>query len=368
MNIGIFTESCDVHQAALWQLLNEKTHLNVKVFSLRDCLISDHGKVGLEQNRCRFKSCRFLKKESFTEKSVDNFFGQERLDVAFVNGCRNRLERIIIKNADKAGCKVILRGIISDDQLRTGDKIFDGYFSRRLLNDIDAFCPAWYKAAFQFSAAGVKPEKIFFSPHIADETSIDFQKREYNRDEIRKFLGINSKDVVFLFEDSMDKASQSMVMAKASAQLAGCENARFLFAGEGAMLERVKAAAPDNSIFVSGREFVESGFLLCAADVLVICSDLCSWSRTANVAMNWELPVIVSDCCIAALDLVIDGYTGYSFHAGDIDSLAVIMKRFIKSPGKAHQMGFAASKDICNYSMRQSAKAIVDAVNYVMEQ
>ncbi|MCP3967392.1 MAG: glycosyltransferase family 4 protein [Lentisphaerae bacterium] len=214
-------------------------------------------------------------------------------------------------------------------------------------------------------ANGIKADRIFFSPHIVDETVIASEKRKYNRDEVRKSLGIKRRDTVFLFNDMLEEESRPMVMAEAVAKLVEIENAKFIFAGDGSLLNKIQSLCNKNSIFLSKKKIDGAGYLLCATDVLVICSDTCQWSRTVNVPMNWELPVIVSDGCIAARDLVIDGYTGYSFYKGDSNSLAVIMKRFLSSPNKAHRMGFAASSETKNYSLKQSASAIIDAINYV---
>jgi glycosyltransferase involved in cell wall biosynthesis len=56
-----------------------------------------------------------------------------------------------------------------------------------------------------------------------------------------------------------------------------------------------------------------------------------SWGLAVNEAMAAGKPVIVSDKCGCAVDLVVNGKNGFTFIAGDINDLALKMKTMINS-------------------------------------
>ncbi|MCP3967391.1 MAG: hypothetical protein GY750_08365 [Lentisphaerae bacterium] len=118
MNIGIFTKGCDCHQAALWTLLDKTPDINVKVFSFRDCSDEKNETEKPKSQKWRIGKCKTLTSDDLSGNLSNYFFNREALDVVLVNGCRSKLERKIIKCADKAGCKIIFRGILPDDPMQ----------------------------------------------------------------------------------------------------------------------------------------------------------------------------------------------------------------------------------------------------------
>jgi glycosyltransferase involved in cell wall biosynthesis len=64
---------------------------------------------------------------------------------------------------------------------------------------------------------------------------------------------------------------------------------------------------------------------LACADVLVVASRYDGWAVVVEEAMAEGTPVIASDAVGAAVDLVVDGYSGYRFAAGDSRALAVAL-------------------------------------------
>jgi len=64
-----------------------------------------------------------------------------------------------------------------------------------------------------------------------------------------------------------------------------------------------------------------------ASDVFVMCSEAGeTWGLSVNEAMNFNLPVIVSDLTGCSEDLVQDGINGYIFKTGNIFDLAKKLK------------------------------------------
>ena len=67
-----------------------------------------------------------------------------------------------------------------------------------------------------------------------------------------------------------------------------------------------------------------------AADVFVMCSGVGeTWGLSVNEAMNFGIPVLVSDTCGSAFDLVDEGSNGAVFKTGDIAALSLLLKQYL---------------------------------------
>jgi glycosyltransferase involved in cell wall biosynthesis len=63
------------------------------------------------------------------------------------------------------------------------------------------------------------------------------------------------------------------------------------------------------------------------ADLFVMCSAQGEhWGLSANEAMNFDLPMVLSDLTGCAPDLVVSGSNGYVFETGNIGDLASSIK------------------------------------------
>jgi glycosyltransferase involved in cell wall biosynthesis len=113
---------------------------------------------------------------------------------------------------------------------------------------------------------------------------------------------------------------------------------------------------------------IELRNLYAACDVLVVPSIVTAtfrepWGLVVNEAMNRGLPVISSDAVGAAAGgLVRDGHNGLVVPAGDIDALAVALRRLAGDPALRARLGEAGARDVGAYTYDAWAKGFSSAL------
>ncbi|MDC0949031.1 glycosyltransferase family 4 protein, partial [Gammaproteobacteria bacterium] len=111
--------------------------------------------------------------------------------------------------------------------------------------------------------------------------------------------------------------------------------------------------------FVNQLEF---GPVHASVDALVLASDRSeTWGLVANEAMACGLPVIASDQCGCANDLVIDDLSGCVYPCGDVERLATCMDR-MGDAGLRKQWGDAAQRRVVQYSVETTRSVLVESV------
>ena len=99
------------------------------------------------------------------------------------------------------------------------------------------------------------------------------------------------------------------------------------------------------------------------ADVYVMCSGLGeTWGLSVNEAMNVGLPVIVSDSCGSAYDLVKDGINGKVFETGNIENLRTSIESFLYKNKTEREEIKKVSLEILD---RYSYKTIIENINKI---
>ena len=95
-----------------------------------------------------------------------------------------------------------------------------------------------------------------------------------------------------------------------------------------------------------------------AADVFVLPTREDIWGLVVNEAMAYGLPVITTDRCVAGLELVEEGVTGYIVPVRDVQALAEKMNRILGDDLSA--MGRAALEKVRPYTIENMAKVHAD--------
>lgn len=144
------------------------------------------------------------------------------------------------------------------------------------------------------------------------------------------------------------------------------------------LMKAAAQLAPDTGIYIVGGEPTEDYLNLCrelglknihfegfkkketlvkyyqAADLFVLPTREDIWGLVVNEAMAFGLPVITTDRCVAGLELVEDGVTGYIVPVGDADALAEKMNTALS--GQCERMGAAALEKVRPYTIENMAR------------
>ncbi len=102
------------------------------------------------------------------------------------------------------------------------------------------------------------------------------------------------------------------------------------------------------------------------AKALILASTAEPWGLCINEAMSAGLPVLVSDHCGAAEDLVLHGENGFVFSPVKKEDAIAVMKKFLSlNDSELLAMGAKSIEIIKNYNGSSYNKAVTDTLDYI---
>ena len=99
-----------------------------------------------------------------------------------------------------------------------------------------------------------------------------------------------------------------------------------------------------------------------AADIAVLPSESEPWGLVVNEAMNFSLPVVVSDKVGAGYDLISDGLTGFTFASRSLPELTRALWTLLAKPELRRRLGHAALQRVNRQSPDKAAEGVIRAV------
>jgi glycosyltransferase involved in cell wall biosynthesis len=204
---------------------------------------------------------------------------------------------------------------------------------------------------------GITSDKLIFTPYSVDNERFgkEYAENKHRRAEFRKLLGIEESAVVYLFSGKFIYKKRPMTLLAAFKELAD-KNARLIMLGNGELLPIMEKWINENNL---NDNVILPGFVnqtdlhkyFIASDVFVLPSGIGeTWGLVVNEAMNFHLPVIVSDMVGSTADLVKNGVNGFTFPLDNTNALQQHLAYFLKKNISLYEMGLASSKIITNYS------------------
>jgi glycosyltransferase involved in cell wall biosynthesis len=137
-----------------------------------------------------------------------------------------------------------------------------------------------------------------------------------------------------------------------------------ILVGEGPERNELEKYVHDNSLevnFVGGVGWTEVPQWLAKATVLVLPSTSEPWGLVVNEAMLCGMPVIVSENCGCAEDLVQPGSNGFAINPQDVGSLASAMQYYMENPSAVEAHGTESKKRIIPFSPKEVAQEMARA-------
>lgn len=255
-----------------------------------------------------------------------------RRSIVVIHGWGYLTNWVAIFFARLFGHTVCLRGEspLSHEQRPKGwRKSLRGWLLRSVLFPrIDRFLYIGRQNRLFYQHFGVPERKLLFAPYGVDNRRFREQAGALlpAKKEIRAGLGWRDDAFVVLYSGKFIAKKRPLDLLKA---IAGIEDPRIcaIFMGEGAlrgdMEDFIRANGLQDRVLLTG--FVNQsdiGRHYAAADLFVMCSDRGeTWGLAANEAMNFGLPIVISDLTGCGDDLVVPGQNGFVFPTGDVDQL-----------------------------------------------
>ncbi len=182
-----------------------------------------------------------------------------------------------------------------------------------------------------YKSYGITDQRLVSCPYAVDNDR--FANSHNNMADIKAKLGIPIMDKVILYSAKYISKKRPLDLLRAFKEL-NAANCWLVMVGEGELRSQMEQYVIEHQmqrVMLTG--FVNQSVITeyyAASDVFVMCSSLGeNWGLSVNEAMNFNLPIIVSDLTGCSDDLVVEGSNGYVFKTGDVSELATKLKQVL---------------------------------------
>lgn len=211
---------------------------------------------------------------------------------------------------------------------------------------------------------GVPESKLVFAPHAVDNDRFQTEYEKYKDKKwvLRKELGLPADKKIILFSGKYIPKKQPMDLLTAYYSLNN-ENTALVFLGDGELRKDMEDYINHNNlkdVYLTGfKNQSEVGKYFAAADIFVLPSGAGeTWGLVVNEAMNFSLPIIVSDMVGCSDDLVRENENGFKFKVSDIEDLKSKLNILIKDIDLRKRFGAKSLELVNNYSYSKTIKNI----------
>lgn len=198
-----------------------------------------------------------------------------------------------------------------------------------LFNLVERFLFIGYQNLCFYKHYGIKNHKLIFTPYCVDNHRFQETARSLkgHKSTLRASLGIPSDAYVLLYSGKYIAKKRPLDLLKA-VSIIHKSSIFTVFVGDGELRSEMEGFIQKNDL---DKTVLLTGFInqkmisqyYAVADAFVMCSGIGeTWGLSTNEAMNFSLPVILSDHVGCADDLVDIGKNGFSYRCGDISDLA----------------------------------------------
>jgi glycosyltransferase involved in cell wall biosynthesis len=201
-------------------------------------------------------------------------------------------------------------------------------------------------------------DNAFFRAHAAGLAG--------RRAELRSSFGLPADQPLILMCGKLSQIKDPLLLLRAFASVRRRVGCSLLFAGDGALRAEIEATVARDGIpdvrvagFLNQSELPRA---YAAADTLVLCSRREPWGLVVNEAMNFALPVVVTDVVGCAADLVAHGENGLVVPVGSVLALEAALHRLVTEPETRRRWGLRSREIVDGYDVRCTADEIVAAV------
>lgn len=288
-------------------------------------------------------SFRFFKNRSWKPSLYNGFFGlfnpgmiralfKEPKSIIIVHGWAYFTNILTIIFARLAGHTVCLRGEspLNQELLKSRKNrwikslLFRGFlfpFIHRFL-----FIGSQNKAFYKYY--GIQEDRLVFVPYAVDNNRFQEAATQLlpQKKQLRAQLGLPVDSKIILFTAKFIDKKRPMDLLKAYAALS-VEEKCLVMVGEGTLRLTMERYIQENhlkNIFLPG--FINQSEIVkyyASADLFVLCSgEGETWGLSVNEAMNFNLPLVVSDLAGCSIDLVKEGKNGFVVPVGNISALS----------------------------------------------
>ena len=186
-----------------------------------------------------------------------------------------------------------------------------------------------------------------------------YLKHYPKRNEQQQLLNVAPKNFIFVGRLIDYKNLFHFLDAFHLARQKSKENWGVIILGDGELKTDLQQFISNKNIqnvsFQSGVSWQQVPQYLALSNVLVLPSYSEPWGLVVNEAMACGLPVIVSEKCGCAIDLVKNGENGFIVEPDNIEQLTNLMLKFMNQEVDSEHMGLVSEQIIAEYSPKNVA-------------
>jgi glycosyltransferase involved in cell wall biosynthesis len=219
-----------------------------------------------------------------------------------------------------------------------------------------------------FRAYGMPDDRLFPAPYCVDNDALQEQAQRLapQREGIRERLGVGGPAPVILFVGKLTPKKDPLTLVDAFHAIHTRRACKLLIVGEGplegTMQRRIADVGTTGVTFAGFLNRSEIGDAYAAADIFCLPSTHHeTWGIVVNEAMNFSLPLVVSNKVGSARDLVREGLNGHIVPANDTASLAAALERLVADPGRRRSYGAHSLKTVLDWHFGLAVDGIVAA-------
>ena len=213
-----------------------------------------------------------------------------------------------------------------------------------------------------FLKHGLRNDQLILAPHAVDNDrfSSGAASAEQKAGELREAMGIKTDEIVLLYAGKLEVKKDPGILIEAFVKITN-ERLHLVIVGDGKLKSELQKKFKDKANLhfypFQNQSALPVFYKLCDVFILPSKGPGETWGLSVNEAMACEKPVIVSDKCGCAIDLVQEGKNGYTFRAGCVNDLA---KKINLLLGKKQlkEEGLYSKHLISQWSFEQISEAI----------
>ena len=289
-----------------------------------------------------------------------------RPDVVLLTGYYDPAQLLLGLLLKLRGCRVVLQSESTAlDNPRTG---WRERLKKAFVSGCDGFFCFGTRAAEYLIQLGADPARIRVRNNaVVDNNGLKrtFDQAWPNRQTRQLALGLPPKNLIYVGRLAEEKNLALLLNSFAQARHEAISaDWGLIFLGEGPQKAALQADVIRLNLtawvhFLPGCDWTEVPTYLALADALVLPSLSEPWGLVVNEAMACGLPVLVSDRCGCAVDLVAEGQSGYTFPPNDPAALTHQLIQLMTLPAEAlQQMGEVAQRLITHWAPEPVSRAM----------
>ena len=301
-------------------------------------------------------------------RQTSSLLDSVRPDVLVIPGWGHRWSRILLRWAvNRRVARVVMSESNAHDAVRSP---FNERLKRLLLRQFNGALVGGSLGSQYIETLGFEPQRIALGYDAVDNSHFA-KPTEDARRIVRGFapdLPFFLASARFIQKKNLEKLVDAYARYRTLTQSRSWD---LVILGDGPLREHIERrchvlGVMEHVKLPGFRQYRELPAWYAIAEAFVLPSTSEQWGLVVNEAMAAGLPVIVSNRCGCAPDLVYDGFNGFSFEPHDVTGLAEILRRFTDGEVNRGAMGRASQNIVSHWGLERFSRGVQRAVEVAL--